>query len=295
MKHKLLSLLLLFVLASCSSDDDKANTTGDGSYFEINVNGETVSLPWSTFSANENCEYIYAGVMDVPESFGTQFRMEFELSKSGHIKKVRFYDFSDANRHYETVDFAPAETFSITNFNYDAANRQLYFEFEGDLFEMGIPGNKKYISGKMQYNDTNSITCGFFPHQLTVDNGAMHFTNTVTSTSADGVIYSFYSDHGYVMRIQSDTAIENRETGSYAFTAGSNFRILLYKYIGALKLTPAANINPADWQAYNCTGTITVDSHNLQPLPHTIGTFTLRATDAGGNVVFDNLTGSFEM
>ncbi len=295
MKSTLLSLLLLFVLASCSSDDDKANATSDGSYFEITVNGETMSLPRSTFSANENCEYIYAGVMDVPLEFSSRFHMQFELSKSGHIKKVRFYDFSDANRHYETVDFAPAETFSISNFNYDAENRQLYFEFEGDLYEMGVPGNKKHISGKMQYNDTNSIACGFFPHQLTVDNGAMHFTSTVTSTSTDGVVYDFYSDNGYVMRIQSDTAIENRDTGSYAFTAGSNFRILLYKYIGALKLTPTANINPTEWQAYNCSGTISIGSHNLQPFQYTTGTFSLKATDGEGNIVFENLKGSFEM
>lgn len=294
MKSKLLSLLLVFVLASCSSDDD-SKTPGDGSYLELNVNGQSLSMPRSTFIANENCDYIYATVMDVPEDYDTRFRMEFELTTSGRINKVMFIEFSDNNRQYQTVNFKPSETFSINNFSYDPAARQLYFEFEGELYEADHPENTKHISGKMHYNNITSIDCGFFQRHVTVNNGAMHFTRWIVNTSDDRVLYQFYSDNGYLFHIHTNTDIANVAPGSYAFGPDSPLRINLYKYIGETKATSIQPLYTNEWELYNCTGTIHIDQQNQLPFVCTKGTFTFDATDSEGNSIFQNLSGNFEI
>ncbi|WP_294822154.1 hypothetical protein [uncultured Flavobacterium sp.] len=295
MKTKLLYLLLLSALVSCTSDDGKANNGNDGSYFEISVNGENLSLPRSTFTANENCGNIFAGVMDIPSRFSIRFNMQFRLTDNGKIHHVRFTEYSDNNRHYETVVFKPAETFSISNFNYDKTAGRVHFEYEGDLYEMGHPENKKHISGKMQHNSTASLECGFFPRTVQVNDTEMNFTSWVVNSSSAGFAYDNYSDNGYVLRLTTETDIENLAPGSYPFTPESPLRINLYKYIGETKADFDTGIYPAEWSSYNCSGTLTIDTHNTLPYPHTTGTFSLHATDNEGNTRFENLTGSFKL
>lgn len=288
---------MLFVLASCSSDDDKASAAGDGSFVEFSLDGESVDITKrnTDFIANENCDRIYATISHISDDQTLRFRMEFELTGTGHIDNIRFVEYSDNNRNYNTVNFQPAETFSINNFSYDAATKQLYFDFDGDLYDIDDQGQKTHISGKFQYNSANSVECGFFQRHVTADNGSMHFTRWVVNTSADWVLYQFYSDNGYLMRIYSDTDIKNVSPGTYDLASGDNVRIELYKYIGETKATPLQPLYSNEWEFYDCTGTITVNSQNLQPFPHTTGTFSFQATDANGNIIFENLSGTFEM
>jgi len=295
MKLKLFALVLLLSITSCSSDDDKGGGNGTGSLFEINVNGKNLSLPETSFIANESCEYIYATIMDVPGSFPTRFRMEFQLTKTGHLKEIDFTEYSDNNRQYQTAVFQPAETFTISNFEYDPATKYLYFEFEGDLLEMDHPQNKKHISGKLKYNNTTAPECGYFPHLITVDTPEMHFTSWETTTSPARATYSHFSDNGYLMQIDSEIQLKDIPQGTYSFNDYSALRINMFTYVGPIKASFDQTPHGIDWIPLSSTGTLTITSQNQLPYPHTKGTFTFRVEDPNGDVVFENFTGSFEM
>jgi hypothetical protein len=146
---------------------------------EISVHNNTFTITNKEFSGNENCDIIFVSASMLSEV--KKFRIEFELTKEGYIKDILLVDYSDNNRHYQSADFKPSETFFIENYTYDAIKKSLYFEFSGVLYDISSQSNTLPINGKIQFKNLSSVDCSFEPKSMKADVGNTVFSSVQTT------------------------------------------------------------------------------------------------------------------
>jgi len=143
--------------------------------------------------------------------------MEFVLTKSGLINKVSFYDYSDDNKQFSTVDFQPNKTFSISNFTTTATN--IAFDFEGELYKVNSPSNYSIsLNGSVNYKKYKSIACSFYPWMLTFSlneddlNATEQIIKQTSTNQGQDIQYIYFTQDGFLFTIYVKESLEQEAT-----------------------------------------------------------------------------------
>lgn len=294
-------LLIITIFLSCISFACQQNKSEvmPTSFMELSIDNQKLILPKNDYQTggNENCNTLFITGKYYDKVSGLNFSLEFQLNKNGAIKDVRLYDFDDNNKTYNAADFKRSETINISNFNYDIEKKSLYFEFDGQLIQIGKPNNLKPIQGKVKFENLNSIPCSFFPSELNAKMNSKELHITYDSKRTDYVTtdYYFYTNNGFRIKISTKTKLQDLELSNYAFNKDSDLKITLHKYIGEIKATQPLLFVENEWIKYDCEGNINITSQVNTPFKHTVGSFNINAKDNNGNIIYEIVTNEFKI
>lgn len=291
---KIIFALILSTFFSCSEDETNIAYDVPTSYFEILINDESYRSPDVEIITNENCGYLLANATNRFDAH-TSFRLEFEFTVIGEIKKILLFEYSSVNNVFKTVDFQPAETFQLSNFMYDKSQHTLSFDYEGYLYEHDNPEKKKYIKGRFLDENTFYRECSYFPPHLSVTGESVNFNsvNWTTIKYPDHYEYQFFTENGYMLMVTSLSDLSEYEEGSYTFNTSSDLRISLHKYIGPLTAS-SSFLRNYEWLHYDCEGTINLAGYSDNPFPHIWGNFIMTAQGLDTEPLI-SLQGNFEL
>jgi hypothetical protein len=218
------------------------------------------------------------------------FRIEFQITKQGFIKQIRFWDYQNDNKNYYEADFNILRAFKVQNFSYNEVTRNLYFEFEGLLYQHYYPesfAKSKYLKGKVVFEGIETIPCSFFPDEITsaMPSNLLRINNRIVWSNSTQVQYIYFTDNGYMLVIHNTKKFNEIAVGTYIYTNSTPLKITLHQYKDILKCSPIPILKNEEWTHYDCEGEITILQHGVSPFAHSIGTFSLQAKDSNRNVI----------
>jgi hypothetical protein len=297
---KIIIIIFVFIWVSCSCTKESVEPD-TASFIELAVDGgSTVRLNYSKNTnngaySNENCgKFFITASFDAPP-----FRFSLEVTKQGHIQKLMYTDFQLTKSYYE-ADFNILRAFQIKNFSYDEGKRNLYFEFEGYVYEHYYPeprAKAKHLKGKVNFENMETVPCSFFPDEIapTTPTPLLRINNRIAWTDGSTVQYRYFTDNGYMLVIHNPQKINEIPIGTYAYDNTKPTKITLHKYIGIVQTTILLPLKYEEWEHYDCEGNLNISQHNTTPFAHTAGSFNLRAKDMNGNMIYELPQVSFKI
>lgn len=208
---------------------------------------------------------------------------------------------------YHTADFNLTDNFHIKNYKYDPTTRDLYFEYEGKLFErlseVNLNASSITIKGKIDQKNIEKRTESVFHPQIATfsyQNSTFYPVIYLPSRGKDGewvFHHDFITNSGDRIRFSFDQFTVNSPLlpKQYTFDEKSaKDNITFYKFDGKPRATVYYIIRDEDWIKYSCSGTFTIAEHFAIADYHiTKGTFTLQVYDNNNNPLFKTEDGKF--
>jgi hypothetical protein len=294
-KVLIICIVLIGLISGC---EDKAPEPYVNKY-EISINDGPVIRNQAFFSINENCGLIFTNIW-----LNDEYVLEMDLSDAGSIRKVLLTGVwpKIVDASYRSADFIPSSTFLIKNFKFDKANRDIIFEFEGQLTDPR-PNKNKSISIKGKIEDKNVIIakCNGLLQKVTASiNGSVYRENMTYSISeADGrtSCYSF-SENGYSLSLFTPQEPKDMELKTYSFGKNSTTNLITFeKYIGSVRATQYISPPKIDgeWEKFDYVGGFTLtEKVNSNGRVFTKGIFSLDVFDKNSNaLVYSIMNGEF--
>jgi hypothetical protein len=291
---KIYCFLFVFLLYSCDDNDNLKPRVVEKS-LELKIENKNYKVENESIGFSENCNELFIRVQYYNSKNGN-FTIEFNLTKKGIIKNIRLVDFSVNNDLFESADFNPTETLSISNFKYDEIKKNLYFEFKGELIKVdsnysALDKNqeRKQIEGNLTINNITNTICTDVNSELNFKTFNLNFSTNLlfasydTSLTTNPYQFYFYSDNGYRIIIKSKIDLWNIAKGTYSFGLSSiEDRIDIEKYIGNVRATQLLWIREIDWKKYQASGNYTILEHQIiNGKKVTKGEFNLQVFDNG--------------
>lgn len=290
--HKYFLLPLLILMAGCSSEELPEVQQA----MEIQIDEETVTFTEKELSGNENCGQIFVNASAQTEN-SSRFRIDINITTSGRIKDIHFVDYSDNNRHYRTADFTSAEVFFIDNYSFSPLHRTLNFDFNGTLYEINRAQNTKLITGKVNIDHLENISCSFEPSEIEADINQEPFNvvsivGTSTSTETEWLAVS---DDGIKISIITADNLQDMPAGVYSFTKDDLLnRVTIEKYTGSHKATDSKIIRSEEWESFQYEGELIIEEQAGDPTTRARGSFNLKAYK-DNEVVYEITNGKFSI
>lgn len=250
---------------------------------------------------NETRVIITYAEIDVPViSYGLGFIFKnnnFSEAIMGYIKN---------EKTYHTADFNPTNTFQIKNYKYDPITRDLYFEYEGKLFErlpeIDLSASSITIKGKVNRKNIETRTESVHHPQIATfsygDNAFYPITYLSSRSQEDDQVFhhDFITNSGDRLRFSFDHFTLNPLSfpKQYTFEANSSKNdITFYKFNGQPRATSYYIIRDEDWKKYSCSGSFTITERFAFANYHiTKGTFALEVHD-NNNLLIKTEDGEF--
>lgn len=291
---KNISIICILFIGIISGCEDKAPEPYVNKY-EISINNGSVIRNQALFSINENCGLIFTNIW-----LNEEYVLDMDLSDAGSIRKILLIGAwpKKENESYRSADFIPSTTFLIKNFKFDKANRDLSFEFEGQLTDPR-PNKDKSISIKGKIEDKNLIIakCNGLLQKVTASiNGSAYRENMTYSLSeANGqtACYSF-SENGYSLTLFTPQEPKDMELKTYSFGKNSTTNLITFeKYIGSVRSTQYVSPPKIDgeWEKFDYVGGFTLtEKVNSNGRVFTKGIFSLDVFDKNSNALVYSIT-----
>ena len=275
MKQCLLSFIFILFMTGCGTDTDIDNEKPAlKGPLELTINNVAFDYHPADVDVyitdhNEIRLFITYADFNDPESPVVSYGLGF-IFKDNHFSEA-VTTFVKDGKNYRSSDFNPTADFHIKNYRYDPATRDLYFEFDGKLFEV-LPevnesGGSIMLKGKV---DEKQI-------ELRTENAAHRPIATFSDEhdnfypilyfsdrSADDYLifqHNFITNKGERIRFSFDPFVLNAPSFPSEFTFNqetTNNRIDYYKFTGFPRSTMAKILRTEDWKKFNCSGTFTV-------------------------------------
>jgi hypothetical protein len=291
---KFFTLLALFLLLGCKKQEIEQKSLNQ---LEIIVNNTAITFEDNTWSGNSNCNRIFINGSVLSQKAPFMCRLQMDLTADGRVREVVFFDYSDQNRHYKTVDFISSSNFSLQNFQFDPFTRNLSFDFAGTLYEVDDPQHTKPISGKVRINQLQDIACSYTPWTIKALINQKVFQKVDMWGRWDEVKSQWVaiSDEGTWLSIVTTQPLRNMPTGTYPFKRSDLMnRVEIKKYVGPYKATMIGLLNEEEWEKYEYEGTLTIEQQQSLPEKSTKGTFHLKAYK-DNQVVYEVTNGTFSI
>lgn len=297
MKQITLMLALFLILGSCGSetdiDNEKEQPKGP---LEVIMNNKAYDYHPKDVEAyitsqNEIRIFITYEELHTPNNPIISFGMGF-IFKENNLYKVET-TFAGDGKNYRTADFIPANDLQIRNYSYNPTTRDLYFEFEGKLFEIlsdaNPSGGNINLKGKVDQKQIELRVENKGTQPIAKFNvGANSFYPVIyfsaRSEESDHIFHhSFISNKGDRIRFAFDPFILNVPVLPITFSfdrESTTNRIDFYEFNSFSRSTMGMVIREEDWKKYNCSGSITVtEKFNEGSGSFTKGTFSLEVYD----------------
>ncbi len=290
-RFALSSVVIIATIFGCDDNPPKPYVNS----YEISINDGPVVRNNAQFSMNESC-----GLIFLSPSINEEYVLEMELTDLGAIRKILLIGAwpKKDNESYRSADFVPSSTFHIKNFKFDKANRDLSFEFEGQLTDQR-PNKNKSITIKGKIEDKNLILakCNGLLQKVTASiNGGAYRENMAYSVSeANGQTACFsFSENGYSLTLFTPQAPKDMELKTYCFGKNSTTNLITFeKYIGPVK--SSQYISPpkidGEWEKFDYAGSFTLtEKVNSNGRIFAKGIFSLDVFDKNSNALVYSIT-----
>jgi hypothetical protein len=282
---------MLLFFGSCNNEEIEKNVIEQS--LNLQIDNKQFRLVNDNFTAEETCSDFLINISY--ENLENNLKIGFVLSKNGDLKVISLIDWKSSN-FYQSPDFNPVGLLSIKNFKYDEVNRHLHFDFDGELIKT-IDGNDNLdtnkerlkIKGTFNINNLKSKECIFYNPELTFEVPELKFVTTTMGGAFNPArypnpyVFSFYSNNGYRILIQTKFDLWNVEKGTRNFDQSSlENKIDFEQYIGIFRATQLLNIRDIDWKKYQTSGNYTILGHQIiNGRKVTNGEFNLRVFENG--------------
>lgn len=283
-------LPFLFLTVGCNTEIEPEIV--NEKVMELHVEGENFTFTNEEFSANENCEHIFISASD-----NGNFRIRIELKTSGHIKDIHFYDFSNHNAYYRTVDFNSSEVFFIKNYNFSPPNRTLSFDFSGMLLNMNNEKDRKIITGKINIDNLDNVSCSFQPRKITanINQSPYNMVDYIGRSTSSESNWLSISNDGFKISIITGEELSEMSKGIYPFSKNDSINIVkIEKYIGPYKVTPLKIFLEEEWESFQYEGELIIEEQISNHFAVTKGSFKIKAS-RNNEVVYDVIDGEFSL
>lgn len=278
MKQSILSFIFILLLTGCGPETDIENEkpvlkgplelTINNIAFDYYPEDVEVYITDQTDQKEIRLFITYADFND-PESSIISYGLGF-IFKDNHFSEA-VTSFVKDGKNYRSADFNPTADFHIKNYRYDPVTRDLYFEFEGKLFEV-LPevnenGGSIMLKGKvdekqieLRHENAANRPIATFGYA----NGNFYPVINFSGRSDEEYTifhHNFISDKGERIHFSFDPFVLNAASLPSEFTFNqetANNRIDFYKFTGFPRSTMARIMREEDWKKYNCSGTFTV-------------------------------------
>jgi len=216
------SVITVFILFSCSSDDDSNGSSVSENSITITIDGEEVEV--AQFSAIKAQSFISVQAILIDDrSFDIVFHQE------GNLQGANVFSlnggFSDS---FQTAEFYSENTFDFNLFEVDESDNTVSGSFDGQMFEDGFSieeGEPLSISGEFNvpFNDiTPSITSPDLEFFANIENNDWYGTNSTISTSNGNTTEWNYNETRYEIGYQYGD-LSNVEEGTFTFGEETTF------------------------------------------------------------------------
>ena len=253
---KVLLLVSIAILTSCSSDDNNVGTPVLAEFFKIN----DINVPVTIARAIKTDNLIN---IEVTGEFGSIF---FYINPFG-----RMYDASgeintaNGTDTFESFDNNPSIEFNFNLLEFDPINKKIKGKFTGKLYSDPYNLNSESSKWDGVFNITyseNVVSANYSNRLTTAKIGNLDWVGTSFGFSPNDIqnTYGLYvkSNDAYFMTIV--IPFYNRVSGNYTFNTSSQvYKVFLYKYDSTLnervEYSTSGNINFTDINSYFVKGT----------------------------------------
>ena len=270
MKNKILFLLSLVLIISCSKSKDEV--TVDNSIL-LNIDNVPYKIINEDVGGNENCNFVY-----VSSGFKVNDRIKFYLNfsflKNGELSRIT-YDELDVNQGvgskvFLTPNFNPVSAIVIKNYVYEPNENYISFEFEGTVYEENKVSNIRHISGKVEVKNLKRISCGVQISKIEFENSELKFYNTYyirfsNSLSSDQT-HTYLSNNGFKLKLKSSDDFWNLPLSTISFNEmSSNNKVEFEQCIGPLVADQLLIYNNiVDWKVFQTRGNFTIEQKVIE-------------------------------
>lgn len=268
MKNKILFLLSLVLIVSCSKEEVTVSNS-----ILLNIDNAPYKIINENISGNENCNYVYIS-SGLKINNRTKFYLNFEFLKNGELKSIRYDEFdmnqSSAAKIFLTPAFNPVSSIVIKNYIYEPNENYISFEFEGTVYEENKVSNIRHISGKVEVKNLNSISCGTQIPKIEFENSGLKFYTTnyvrLSNSLSTNQTHTYFSNNGFKINLKSNDDFWNLPLSTINFNEmSSNNKVEFQQYIGPIVAGQfVASNNIVDWKVYETRGILTIDQKVIE-------------------------------
>lgn len=264
---KTLFLLPLFLLTSCTNDEEKTTIAENiiENETDININGIDYKSTNKNVDGNENCDMLFFSASYNDES-KIKFNINFQLSKEGELLKVWYGEYDpklltpQIMKIFLTPNFRPKSTFNISNFSRNYETGEVKFDFEGTLFLESNNNVTRNIDGKIKFTSLESINCTTTKTGLSYDSQnfkLLSFYNNSVKFEDEKQYHNFFLNNGYLITLSLSKDLWNNELTEIPFTETDLIdRADFRKAIGPIIANQNLNIDQQEWENYQTSGKI---------------------------------------
>lgn len=265
---KITLLLILGSLTSCETDDEIVEVITNRAV--VSINGIATEPINGLVSGNSNCDNIFLTIYNQAEGFHKTV-LEIDLRRDGTLAKISYYEQvrNETTQRFERTYYYPPfydllSTITISNFSFDEITKNVYFEFEGTLYNERDDSQSIEIDGLIDMKNLYDAPCSI--EVLTsLDYNSDEFSfNSIFwsrgSSSNSPLTHSFRSNNGFQARFVTDPNIGDLSVGTYLLPENSNTNYFeLSEYNGPLHATQTPNrFDDTDWINYATRGSFTI-------------------------------------
>lgn len=273
MKKIILLSLTAILIASCGGDPLPAEKSVEKGPLEITIDNEKYNFYPTDVKAvidNEKQMYVYITYAKLPNmTYDLVFMFD-----NDQFFITRMLRYIKDDKPYATADFDPLKWFSVKNYKFDPVTRDLYFEYEGKLFqslsEVNTSSKAITIKGKVdlkgiEHKQTNQQNVP----RVTFNTESFNFysvrTQSMRNEQNDLLIeHNFFTNNGYRLMFTVNSLVSHPIPlpRSYSFdTTSTENCISFFQFTGEARQTDGIGqyvLRAQDWKKHPCRGSFTV-------------------------------------
>lgn len=239
----------------------------------VDVNGESFEVINENISGNENCDKLYINTY-YHDKDKIQFRVEFELSKTGQLLRVWYDEYTlpvlsgELARIYLTPNFNPTRTFEISQFYYNEETGEVRFKFQGTVFWEDNNSVTKELAGQIDINALPSMACSTIRSGISYFSEHFHLFSLTHNfiQSNDGTQrHRYFTNNGYILELHTDDDFWNIPLGTLDFDEKSHTnKITFQKQEGHIVANQLSHLDQYDWIDYQTSGQIIIEDKLIE-------------------------------